>query len=396
MASRMDLTRLWNVEVDAERAGRARWVPATITICVTLYIATELLLLPPDPSFLSLATFRSLGEVHGWQPAVWMVALIVTFVVRLRVSVVGYFIGGDPADRRIFRQNLMVYAPAAGLHLLIIVLGLGVVTLFGLGASAFGIIGAGGFYGAIVTWIDHHVPTLVELPAMPWALLFGWTLYSFTSWFVHWLGHRSRFLWHVCHAPHHMPEFLHPLGVPLGFGFDFLVWLPRTLCTAILTKLFATEPLLFESGIVALLAYCLEIFNHSSAHYDTARRSPALHFLANLFGGHGAYHYLHHSSAREHQMANLGGGAFLLWDRLFGTFAEPPLERPVIGLTGNPEIYLNPLRVVFGGLARIAYEWRANSSWRTRLLILFGPIEYMPPLTRDFVKKPLATRTSAK
>lgn len=378
----------WNAEVDAERAKRAAWLPATIVAVLFVYIWTELLFLSPDERFLSLPEALSFDPADGWWPAVWVAALVVTFSVRMSVSVIGYFVAADEFDRGLFLRNLLVYAPAAGLHILIIVAGAAVVFALGTLASALGFGDTTNLYGVLIAWIDRSVPTLVHLPAMPWALLLAWTLYSFTSWFVHWLGHVSRLLWHVCHAPHHMPDFLHPLGAPLAFGFGFLVWIPRTLCTAMLAKLFTAEPLVFEAAVVALLGYSFEIFNHSSVHYDLVRRNRLLRFVTALFGGHGAYHYVHHSSAREHQMANLGGGVFLLWDRVFGTFVEPPRERPAIGLTGNPEIHLNALRVVFGGVARIAFELRANPSWRTRFLILFGPIDYMPPVTRDYVKKP--------
>jgi hypothetical protein len=104
-------------------------------------------------------------------------------------------------------------------------------------------------------------------------------------------------------------------------------------------------------------------------------------------GGHGAYHYLHHSSALEHQMVNLGGGIALLWDHVFGTFREPPLNAPAVGWTNNPEIYHNPLRVIFGGPARILYELRHNRGIALRLRVLFGPVDWNPPQTKDYLKK---------
>ncbi len=374
------LRRLWDAEVDAERAAAARWLPWVASLVLVLYVLTELLVLEPVGDLLTLAELPAAGPLAPWQWGVWLGLLLLTFVTRVTVGTVGYFVANEGLDRVRFRGNLMVYLPAGAIQ---------VVALF-LAAAVAGTATARGLAAPLtdlVGWIEANVPTLIELPALPWALLLSWTVYSFTGYFLHWLGHVSRFLWHVCHAPHHMPEFLHPLGAPLAFGFDFFLWLPKLVCTLVLTRLFASEPLWFEAGAVALVAYNLEIFNHATVHYDFCRRHRAVHFLAALFGGHGAYHYVHHSSAREHQTANLGGGLFLLWDRVFGTFVEPPLACPAVGLTGQPPLYRNPLRVVFGGVARIVYEWRANPDWRTRWLILFGPIDYMPPRTIDYVKK---------
>ncbi len=372
--------RLWSAEVDATRAARARWLPPAVVACVVVYIFVELLLVPPSDEFATLADLRMLGTM----PLAWIALVAVTFAVRLAVSVVGYFVHAERVDRVRLRRNLMVYAPAAGIQVLLAAAVAAVATTLWPAVELAGVL------HVLEEAVDRWVPTLVELPAMPWAIFLGWTLYSFTAYFVHWLGHRSRLLWHVCHAPHHLPDYLHPLGAPLAFGFDFLVWIPRVACATLAAKLFASEPLVLEVGLLALCAYCFEIFNHSSVHYELCQRNRLLRFATSLFGGHGAYHYVHHSSAREHQVANLGGGAFLMWDRLLGTFVEPPRERPAIGWTGDPAIRLNPLRVVFGGAARIAYELRHNPGLAERLRIVFGPIDYMPPRTRDFVTKPPA------
>ena len=48
---------------------------------------------------------------------------------------------------------------------------------------------------------------------------------------------------------------------------------------------------------------------------------------------------------------------------------------------------MNPLRVIFGGPARIIYELRMNKNWKTRFLILFGPINYEPEISINYIKK---------
>lgn len=381
------LQRLWDFDVTPERAARQRHLSWVLLGVMLVYLPLELLLLSPSPEFLTLPELAQLQSAPGPAnispnlPYFFAAMVAVTFGMRLSVALHGYLWSVDAQAWHRFSRNFLVYAPAAGIHVLI---GLLVALLAG------GLGGNDAFAGSVrglETLIQRYVPTLIELPALPWALLLGWTLYSFTDYFIHYLGHVSRLLWHVCHAPHHMPDWLHPVGAPLAFGFSFLVWVPRAVTTATLTKLFTTEPMVGAVGLLTLFAYCFEIFNHSSRHYDLCRRNPLLRFLTALCGGHGAYHYVHHSAAKEHQMANLGGGMFLLWDRVCGTYVEPPLARPAIGLTGSPQLHMNPLRVVFGGVARLVYEWRHNRDWRTRFRIVFGGITYMPPKTIDFVKR---------
>jgi sterol desaturase/sphingolipid hydroxylase (fatty acid hydroxylase superfamily) len=231
------------------------------------------------------------------------------------------------------------------------------------------------------------VPTLVALPQKWMAGVLAVTLYSFINYFEHWLSHKNRFLWHVVHGPHHLPDMLHPIGAPLAYTFDLFFIPVRVVLGAMLTKLVYAEPMLLESALFALASYCFEIFNHSTAHYTLSARSGLLRFISKLAGGHGAYHYLHHSSAARHQMTNLGAGLWMLWDRIFGTFEEPPREVPAVGWTGNPELYHNPLRVVFGGPARIWYELRNNPGLGMKMRIIFGSVFWNPPRTIDFLKK---------
>ena len=58
-----------------------------------------------------------------------------------------------------------------------------------------------------------------------------------------------------------------------------------------------------------------------------------------------------------------------------------------VGWTDNPEVYYNPIRVVFGGPARIGYELRHNRGFGMRMKILFGSVMWNPPMTIDYLKK---------
>lgn len=368
---------------------------------MSVYVVTELLFLSPSPDFLTWSEFKeyfghnsptegALAESGNIFPFIWAGLLLFTFCTRMYVSIFGYFVRSKVKDTGLFYRNMLVYTSAGIMSILLLIL---MLLAAGLLFRAMGFSFSDGFAFLqkaelhLTENIKDNVPTLLVVKSKGLALLLALTVYSLTGYFIHWLTHVSRFLWHVVHAPHHLPDFLHPIGNPLAFTFDFFLLIPKVVLSAVLTKLVYSEPLVLEMAIFALLGYNLEIFNHATVHYEFVRNNRVLHFLSQLFGGNGAYHYVHHSSAKEHQMANMGGGAFLIWDRVFGTFTEPPVVPPAIGWTDDPEIHMNPFRVIFGGPARILYELQMNKDWRSRFLILFGPINYQPKITIDYIKK---------
>jgi len=87
---------------------------------------------------------------------------------------------------------------------------------------------------------------------------------------------------------------------------------------------------------------------------------------------------------RKVNMINMGGGFFFIWDRVFGTFKPVADKKPDVGLIGQPTLYMNPLRLAFSGVAQLLYELKHNKGFKVKIKILFGPSEYMPPVSRDY------------
>jgi sterol desaturase/sphingolipid hydroxylase (fatty acid hydroxylase superfamily) len=397
--------KLWNFEIDEENAGKLTFVPAVIIFATIIYILVELLFMAPDSNLINLSQFsafanqeipvnNSFSFTSEYFPIAWIALIGFTFSFRLFISVHGYFFNSKVENKGLFYRNLLVYASSG---LLTIIFSLLILVAAGLIYLALGYNFSDGmqFLSSIEHnisgWINLYIPTLIKIPYKIPVLIVAFSLYSLTAYFLHWLTHVSRFMWHVVHAPHHLPDYLHPLGAPLAYTFDFFLLLPKVLSAGIITKLFYTEPLILETALLALFFYNFEIFNHSAVHYKLARKNKFIHFMSQLTGGGGAYHFLHHSTAQEHQMANIGGGLFMIWDRLFGTFVEPSETRPTTGWTNGPATHMNPLRVILGGPAKILYELKHNKNWKTRLLIIFGNIEYVPPCTKEFIKKSACT-----
>ena len=82
-------------------------------------------------------------------------------------------------------------------------------------------------------------------------------------------------------------------------------------------------------------------------------------------------HRVHHGVNPEYIDRN-HGSIFIIWDRLFGTFARE--DEPVVyGLTKNVRSF-NPVRVVTHEYMDMARDVAGSDNWRDRLSYVFkGP-----------------------
>ncbi len=287
-----------------------------------------------------------------------------------------------------FLKIFFVHLAGNGIAMIASLLFFGCIGLLALAAgfsfdSGFGFIQK--HLGKLETGIKNYVPTLAQTP-MPVAVVLGSIMGALPGYFSHWLGHKSRLVWLAAHRCHHTAEIMHPSGVgPFMFLPEVFVNLPTIFVSAVCTKLFYYEPLFFEVTVVAFIGVLTEKFNHTSVFYNFAFHNPVVRWISAYYGN-GVYHYMHHTSKQGDEIINIGGSPFLLWDRIFGTYRTPTTEKPAVGLTNNPPIKLNPLAIVFSGIAQIFYELKMNKDWGTRFKILFGDIYYVPPVTKEFLK----------
>lgn len=238
-----------------------------------------------------------------------------------------------------------------------------------------------------------HVPTLIELPPII-AVLVVYLLASFLHYWAHRLSHESRAAWLLFHRLHHVPPVLSPITtLPVYYAFPlFLIAvIPYNFAFAACTKLFSHDPLYMETVLFNLLVVISEIYGHSTATYHEGRRNPVIRWLGFTFIN-GPYHYLHHSSEAADagrqgavNMVNIGPGLFGMWDRLHGTYKPLREDKPPVGLTGQPPLHYNPVRMALSGPAQLLYELWHNKSWATRFRILFGHSAWNPPITRDYI-----------
>ncbi|MCG8668565.1 MAG: sterol desaturase family protein [Pseudomonadales bacterium] len=235
-------------------------------------------------------------------------------------------------------------------------------------------------------FVDSNVPTIVELP-YPFPLMIIILAFSFLHYWFHRLSHEFRLPWLLLHRNHHITKHLMVATVnPVFQAFPLFVFIiiPYHIALGASTKLFSSDPMLLELLVFRLFAVSMSIFNHQEAFYDFAYKNKFIKFWSML-GSNGVYHHQHHDSDVHHK-CNIGGqhSFAMIWDRVFGTFVEPPAKAAPCGLIGMPEIYPNPLRLTIAGYLQIFYELKNNKNWLTRFKIVFGSINYMPEKTYDY------------
>jgi hypothetical protein len=82
---------------------------------------------------------------------------------------------------------------------------------------------------------------------------------------------------------------------------------------------------------------------------------------------------VHHASNIPYLDKNMGM-VLIIWDRLFGTFAEErPDEPPVYGLTKPLADPHHPVKIVTHEWAELARDLSRDISWKNKLRYLFMP-----------------------
>ena len=393
------LSRLWNFEYKPQKSHFII-ILALVALIAIAYPIYEVFFNAPtsQPTFtISKYIAATSGETPLPQgperlraifPQLWLGMAFICIAIRIAVIFTSYFQSKKTYGERKFITHFVTYLSS---FVIAIIGGLLLLQLSGWLAGAFGFTLHDGkhFFAELTqrteTFISSRVPTLFHYNSYWLALCLAFLFSRLPGYVVHWLCHKSRLCWYVLHRAHHTPEYLHPLAAPPAFVFDFLLMIPSVLVMASISKLFYIRPMFMEASIWFLFGYCLEIFNHAQIHYEFAYRNPIVRNLCRLYGDSGVYHLVHHSAKPNDQMVNLGGGTLQVWDRIFGTYRKPYEKLPEIGLTNSPKIILNPLRIIFSGIAQIAYELWMNKSFKVKFKILFGSVDYKPPISKDFL-----------
>ncbi|MBL1235325.1 MAG: sterol desaturase family protein [Rhodobiaceae bacterium] len=184
---------------------------------------------------------------------------------------------------------------------------------------------------------------------------------DFTFYCYHRASHRVRALWAV-HMNHHCSE-------EMNFSVAF-----RQAWFGPISKVpfFIALPLIgFDPSITVVVGVIATLWG-VVGHTRCVGKLPAVfEFIFNTPSAH----RVHHGSNPAYIDKNYGN-LFMLWDRLFGTYAEEQ-EEVVYGLVNNVKTN-NPITLTFYVWREIIADMSASSSVRELWLSLFGPPEWQP------------------
>lgn len=173
--------------------------------------------------------------------------------------------------------------------------------------------------------------------------------------------HRVAMGW-ATHTVHHSsPNF--NISVAYRFGPMDAFW-----------PIFSHVPLVLLgfSPIVVLFAAAFVLLYQLILHTEAIGKLPRfIEFVMNT----PSHHRVHHGANPEYIDKNYGG-IFIIWDRIFGTFAEE--KRPVIFGVTEPINSVNPFTVFLHGLVRLWRQVRRTRGLANKLAVLVKPPGWEP------------------
>ena len=209
-------------------------------------------------------------------------------------------------------------------------------------------------------WLYEHARLWTLDPASPWTWLLGFVAVDFCFYWAHRSLHRYNLLWGA-HQPHHSSEDFN-LSTALRKGafqtaFDWPFYLPLAL--------FGLPLSLFLVLLGAQLVY--QFWIHSQ---HVGRLGMLEWFMVTP-----SNHRVHHGQNDRYIDKN-HGGVFIVWDRLFGTFADE--DEPVRYGVTTPVRTFDPLRLQFSWWRLLWADAMATRSWWDKLRLWWMPTGWRP------------------
>ncbi len=213
----------------------------------------------------------------------------------------------------------------------------------------------GGFYFA------YEYFSITKLPTNMWVILACILLADIAYYWEHRMMHRVGIGW-ATHTVHHSSPYFN-ISVAYRFGpldgiLPFFFHLPLAILGFNPILIFLSE------SIVQLYQTLL--------HTEVVKKLPKpIEAVMNT----PSHHRVHHGSNKQYHDKNYAG-IFIIWDRMFGTFVEEK-EKVIYGIT-NPLNSLNPFKVFFHGLYRLAIKIKTARGWRNKMGHFFLPPGWEP------------------
>ena len=231
-----------------------------------------------------------------------------------------------------------------------------------LGRIGTGIAGAA-FIGFAYTAVWEFTPLRIPLDNVwNWALLFVGLEFSY-YWFHRW-SHEVRWMW-ATHNVHHSAEHIHlvaayRLGWTSIISGSWLFYLPLILVG------FHPAAVLLMLGINLTYQFWL--------HTEAVGKLPRWFEYAFNTPSH---HRVHHAVNPAYLDRNYGG-VVIVFDRVFGSFAEERADDPCRYGLVDPNPSRNPFVIALREWGRMARDLARARGWRQRLAYAFGAPGWRP------------------
>jgi sterol desaturase/sphingolipid hydroxylase (fatty acid hydroxylase superfamily) len=196
-------------------------------------------------------------------------------------------------------------------------------------------------------------------PAHWWVWVACLVVTDFCYYWAHRGDHRIRLLW-AAHSVHHSSTYFNmstnlrlPWFHPISYTVRSLAWLPAALLGFPAWMIFLVN----TAGLLFQIPCHTERIGKLWRPYEFAFNTPS-------------HHRVHHGSNKAYIDKNYGG-VFVVWDRLFGSYAEE-IEPVRYGLIHDINTH-NPLKYNYLESVAMLRDTAHARTWRARLAYIFGP-----------------------
>ena len=205
---------------------------------------------------------------------------------------------------------------------------------------------------------DFRIFTINDIfsSAAVWVLTF--VAIDFVFYWYHRFSHRVRFMWAV-HMNHHSSEEM-----------NFTVAL-RQAWFGPITKVpfFFVLPLIGFDPLITALAGAAATLWGVTGHTQIIKTLGPLEYIFVTPSSH----RVHHGSNPEYIDKNYGN-MFIVWDRIFGTFAKEK-NKVIFGITENVKTF-NPIKITFMNWLKMYQDFKNSNSLSDKVHSFFGPPEW--------------------
>lgn len=217
---------------------------------------------------------------------------------------------------------------------------------------------------AIMYFAFQAIATHASLPAINmqswWAWPLAILLSDFAFYWYHRAGHEIRLFWAI-HNVHHSSTFYNfSTSVRLSWLEGLFRW-----------PFWIILPLAGFSAEVSMVAYMVVRLYQVLLHTEAVKKLGFLEFILST----PSHHRVHHGRNPQYLDKNYGG-ITILWDRLFGTFAEEK-ETVDYGLVKQLKSS-NILWINIHEFFSLGSDFTSTPNWRHKLSYLFGKPGWAP------------------